>query len=66
MADYDLKHELIETIARYKVLAEMMADDPTVAKTIEQLLSELEAELNELTSPLAPRHQGDAKATASR
>jgi len=59
MADYNLEYELIETIARYKVLAETMAHDPTVAETIEQLVAELEAELNELTSPLAPRHQGD-------
>ena len=59
MAEYDLPHELRHTIAKYKMLARTIENDPLTARLINELVAELEEQLRETEYPLAPKQQGD-------
>jgi hypothetical protein len=59
MAEYDLLHELRQTIACYKMLARMSESDPLTARLINELVTELEEQLDATEHPLAPKQQGD-------
>jgi hypothetical protein len=56
MTEYDLQRELKDTISRYRMLAKLMAHDPSVLQGINEILADLERELADTGYPLAPRN----------
>ena len=48
MGEYDLRKELINAVARYRLLAEMFSQDPDNLSQINQLVAQLEQDLRNL------------------
>jgi hypothetical protein len=47
---------LREAISKYRALANVLGDDPTLLRDINELVADLERELIETECPLAPRY----------
>jgi hypothetical protein len=57
MGEYDLHKELMNAVARYRLLAEVFSQDPDTLSQINQLVAELEEDLRNLElSAEAPKH----------
>lgn len=57
MGEYDLHKELMDAVARYRLLAEVFSQDPDILSQINQLLADLEEDLRNFElSTEAPKH----------
>jgi hypothetical protein len=57
MGEYDFHKELMNAVARYRLLAEVFSQDPDILSQINQLVAELEEDLRNLElSAEAPKH----------